>query len=77
MRGCSHFAHLGLPPLVPLHQLVQRPGQQSHLPALTYGASATAAGRSRKRGRQYSRDELDKLLDDFSDEQEDGSDDGV
>ena len=59
MRG-GRFDYLGLPPVVPLHQLghlVQFTGQQGHLgmgqPALTYGPSAP--GRSMKRGRQDSR----------------------
>ena len=73
MRGGSRFDYLGLPPVVPLHQLghiVQFTGQQGHLGmgqrALTYGPSAP--GRSMKRGRQDSRDELDRFLDEAEQE---------
>ena len=72
MRGGSRFDYLGLPPVVPLHQLghlVQLTGQ-GHLGmgqrALTYGPSAP--GRSMKRGRQDSRDELDRFLEEAEQE---------
>ena len=73
MRGGSRFDYLGLPPVLPLHQLghlVQFTGQQGHLGmgqrALTYGPSAP--GRSMKRGRQDSRDELDRFLEEAEQE---------
>ena len=73
MRGGSRCGYLGLPPVLPLHQLghlVQFTGRQGHLGvgqrALTYGPSAP--GRSMKRGRQDSRDELDRFLDEAEQE---------